>query len=109
VYLATVIDCCTKACIGYAMADHLRAELAIDALTMAARNYPLTAGAIFHSDRGTQYQCHLVSDLRGADDWLRVVRSLAMLGLLDRIIVAVSSFVNSGIGAFASAGGDAFE
>ncbi len=54
-YLATVIDCCTKACIGYAMADHLRAELAIDALTMAARNYPLTAGAIFHSDRGTQY------------------------------------------------------
>ena len=55
VYLATVIDCYTKACIGYAMADHLRAELAIDALTMAARNYPLTEGAIFHSDRGTQY------------------------------------------------------
>ena len=55
VYLATVIDCYTKACIGYAMADHLRAELAIDALTMAARNYPLAQGAIFHSDRGTQY------------------------------------------------------
>jgi transposase InsO family protein len=55
VYLATVIDCCTKACIGYAMADHLRTELVTDALTMAARNYPLTPGAIFHSDRGTQY------------------------------------------------------
>jgi transposase InsO family protein len=55
VYLATVIDCHTKACIGYAIADHLRAELAIDALTMAARNYPLAQGAIFHSDRGTQY------------------------------------------------------
>ena len=55
VYLATVIDCYTKACIGYAMADHLRAELAIDALTMAARNYPLAQGAIFYSDRGTQY------------------------------------------------------
>ena len=41
VYLATVIDCHTKACIGYAMADHLRAELAIDAMAMAARNYPL--------------------------------------------------------------------
>jgi putative transposase len=54
-YLATVIDCYTKACIGYAMADHLRTELVIDALTMAARNYPLTDGAIFHSDRGTQY------------------------------------------------------
>ena len=55
VYLATVIDCYTKACIGYAMADHLRAELAIDALAMAVRNYPLAQGAIFHSDRGTQY------------------------------------------------------
>jgi transposase InsO family protein len=43
VYLATVIDCYTKACIGYAMADHLRAELVIDALAMAARNsMPLT-------------------------------------------------------------------
>jgi putative transposase len=55
VYLATVIDCHTKACIGYAMADHLRAELAIDALAMGARNYPLAEGAIFHTDRGTQY------------------------------------------------------
>jgi putative transposase len=54
-YLASVIDCHTKACIGYAMADHLRAELVIAALDMAARNYPLAAAAIFHSDRGTQY------------------------------------------------------
>ena len=54
-YLATVIDCATKACIGYAMADHMRAELVIDALDMAARNYDLAPGAIFHSDRGTQY------------------------------------------------------
>ena len=30
VYLATVIDCHTKACIGYAMAEHMRAELVID-------------------------------------------------------------------------------
>jgi putative transposase len=47
-YLATVIDCCTRACIGYAMADHLRVELVIDALRMAAQNYPLAQGAIFH-------------------------------------------------------------
>ena len=32
-YLATVIDCCTKECIGYAIADHMRAELVIDAST----------------------------------------------------------------------------
>ena len=54
-YLATVIDCHTKECIGYAIADHMRTELVTAALDMAARNYPLAAGAIFHSDRGTQY------------------------------------------------------
>jgi putative transposase len=54
-YLATVIDCHTKACIGYAMAGHMRAELVIEALAMAARNYRLAENAIFHSDRGTQY------------------------------------------------------
>lgn len=54
-YLATVIDCCTKECIGYAIADHLRADLVCDALSMAARNYPLADKFVFHSDRGTQY------------------------------------------------------
>jgi putative transposase len=49
-YLATVIDCCTKECIGYALADHLRAELVIDAIQMAARNHILAPDAIFHSD-----------------------------------------------------------
>lgn len=53
-YLATVIDCATKACIGYAMADHMRTSLIIEALEMAAERYDIT-GAIFHSDRGTQY------------------------------------------------------
>ena len=59
-YLATVIDCHTKACIGYALADHMRADLVIDALQMAARNYALADGVIFHSDRGTQYTSRVV-------------------------------------------------
>lgn len=54
-YLATVIDCHTKECVGYAMADHMRTELVTDALDMAARNNRFTPGAIFHSDRGSQY------------------------------------------------------
>jgi transposase InsO family protein len=33
--MATVIDCHTKACIGYALAEHMRADLVIDALQMA--------------------------------------------------------------------------
>jgi transposase InsO family protein len=65
-YLATVVDCHTKACIGYAMADHMRTELVTAALDMAARNYPLAENAIFHSDRGAQYQCRLVKQSPGA-------------------------------------------
>jgi transposase InsO family protein len=54
-YLATVIDCYSKACIGWALAGHMRTDLVCDALDMAARNYPLAPKCIFHSDRGTQY------------------------------------------------------
>ena len=54
-YLATVIDCCTKQVLGWSMADHMRTDLICDALTMAATRHQLAEGAIFHSDRGTQY------------------------------------------------------
>jgi len=57
-YLATVIDCYSKAVVGWAVADHMRTELVIDAIEMAARNIPLPKGAIFHSDRGSQYMSH---------------------------------------------------
>jgi putative transposase len=59
-YLATVIDCFNREVIGYAMADHMRSSLVAEAVEMAARNHTLAAGCIFHSDRGTQYQCRLV-------------------------------------------------
>ena len=59
-YLATIIDCHTKAVIGWAVDDNYRTPLIQQAVEMAARNYPLAAGAIFHSDRGSNYQCRLV-------------------------------------------------
>jgi transposase InsO family protein len=77
-YLATVIDCYTKACIGYAMADHLRTELVIDALTMATRNYPLADDAIFHSDRGTQYTS---AAFAAATGHLNIRRSVGATGV----------------------------
>lgn len=55
VYLATVIDCFNKEVVGYALADHMRAELVCDAVDMAARNHLLADDCIFHSDRGSQY------------------------------------------------------
>jgi putative transposase len=54
-YLATVIDCHTKAVIGWAMGNHMRSSLVCDALRMAARNYTLKENCVFHSDRGVQY------------------------------------------------------
>ena len=41
--------------VGWSMADHLRTSLVVSALDMAATNIDLAQGAIFHSDRGTQY------------------------------------------------------
>ena len=61
-YLATVLDCHTKQVVGYAMADHLRTSLIIDALTLASQRITIRFEiTIFHSDRGCQYQCRLVS------------------------------------------------
>jgi transposase InsO family protein len=55
-YLATVIDLGSRRLLGYAMADHMRADLVCDALVMAAGvRGGATAGIIFHSDRGSQY------------------------------------------------------
>jgi transposase InsO family protein len=76
-YLATVIDCHTKACIGYALAEHMRADLVIDALQMAARNYTLADDAIFHSDRGTQYSSRSFTEAAAA---LGVRRSVGRTG-----------------------------
>lgn len=55
-YLATVLDCCTKKVVGYAMADHMRTSLVTDALAMAHHNGHIREGVtIMHTDRGTQY------------------------------------------------------
>ena len=60
------------------MADHLRTEPVMDALHMAARNYPLTQGAIFHSDRGTQYTS---TAFAAATDLLGIRRSVKAAGV----------------------------
>lgn len=52
-YLATVIDLASRRVVGWAMADHMRAELVCDALRMAITTRRPAPGLIFHSDRGT--------------------------------------------------------
>ncbi len=57
-YLATVIDCHTKAVVGWSMANHMKTTLISDAIDMAVGNIKLAEGCIFHSDRGSQYTSH---------------------------------------------------
>ena len=54
-YLATVIDCATRKIVGWAMDDNYRTPLIKEAVRMAARNIALPEGAVFHSDRGSNY------------------------------------------------------
>lgn len=54
-YLATVIDCCTKEVIGYAMGDPYQTSLISRGIRNAARNRNLSTDAVFHSDRGINY------------------------------------------------------
>jgi len=54
-YLATVIDCASRKVIGWAMDDNYKTPLITSAIEMAARNIGLPSGAIFHSDRGSNY------------------------------------------------------
>ena len=55
VYLATVIDCYTKAVVGWAIDDNYKTPLIQRAIEMAARNHSLADKAIFHTDRGSNY------------------------------------------------------
>src|SRR5699024_4858404 len=55
VYTATVIDLHSRKIVGYAVADHLRTSLVIEALTAALVTRKPPEGVIFHSDRGCQY------------------------------------------------------
>jgi transposase InsO family protein len=55
-YLASVLDLGSRRWLGYSMADHMRTELVVDALRMAAAaRGGATDGIIFHGDRGSQY------------------------------------------------------
>jgi transposase InsO family protein len=56
-YLATVIDACSRRLLGWSMTDHLRTELCLDALDAAVDTRGGKAnidGVIFHTDHGCQ-------------------------------------------------------
>jgi putative transposase len=58
VYLAVILDAFSRKVVGWAMADHLQASLALEALEMALQSRTvIPGGLVHHSDRGVQYAC----------------------------------------------------
>jgi transposase InsO family protein len=57
-YLATVLDACSRRLLGWSIAEHLRTELCLDALEAAVGcrgGGGRVSGVVFHSDKGCQY------------------------------------------------------
>lgn len=65
-YLAVILDLFTRKVVGWAMRDHVRAELTIAALTMAIQRRRPAPGLIHHSDRGSQYAAGDYRDILAA-------------------------------------------
>lgn len=57
VYAAVVLDAHSRRVIGWGLAQHLGASLALQALRMALAERRPAPGLIHHSDRGIQYAC----------------------------------------------------
>ena len=53
-YLAVVIELCSRRIVGWSLADHLRSDLVLAALRQTLQTRP-ARHTIFHSDRGSQY------------------------------------------------------
>jgi transposase InsO family protein len=77
VYLAAVLDVYARRIIGWSIADHLRAELVVDALEMARwRRRPAPGATVLHSDRGAQYTSWAFG---------RRLREAGLLGSMGRV------------------------
>ncbi|MFE9367154.1 IS3 family transposase [Streptomyces sp. NPDC006978] len=61
-YLATVIDLASRRLAGWAIADHMRADLVTDALAAAIRTRGSLAGSIMHTDHGAQYTSRIFAE-----------------------------------------------
>jgi putative transposase len=74
-YLAAVLDLGSRRVVGWATADHLRAELACRALGAALALRRPAGPLIHHSDRGVQYAC---------DEYRRMLRSHGLSPSMSR-------------------------
>lgn len=55
-FLAVVMDACTKRIVGWSMREDLKSDIVVDALGMGTTMHRPGAGLVHHSDRGAQYR-----------------------------------------------------
>ena len=65
-YLAGVLDLCSRKIVGWSMADHMETTLVSDALRMAVAGRSPGEGLLHHSDRGSQY---------ASDDYMHLLQT----------------------------------
>ena len=61
-YLAAVMDLCSKAIVGWSLANHMMDSLIKDAFEMAVSRRKITTDLIVHSDQGIQYRSNEYQD-----------------------------------------------
>jgi putative transposase len=69
-YLAVVLDLCSRKVVGWSMGNRITKDLTIKALRQAMNRRGIRAGLILHSDRGSQYACH---------DYVHLVKSSSFI------------------------------
>jgi transposase InsO family protein len=78
-FVASVLDVCTRMIVGWSIADHLRSELCTDAMAAAAatRGRRSFAGTVFHSDHGCQYTS---AEFKACCERMGIVQSMGTVG-----------------------------
>jgi transposase InsO family protein len=82
VYCAAVLDVFTRQIVGWSIADHMRAELVVDALEMARWRRRPAPGTIVHADRGSQYTSWIFGHR---------LRAAGLLGSMGRVASSVDN------------------
>lgn len=82
VYCAAVLDVFSRRIVGWAIADHIRSELVVDALEMARWRRRPEPGTIVHSDRGSQYTSWIFGHR---------LREAGLLGSMGRVASSVDN------------------
>ena len=74
-YLAIVLDLCSRFAVGWAVSERITDDLTLDALTMALQRRRPPQGLLHHSDRGSQY---------ASRDYQRVLDAHGIVGSMSR-------------------------